>query len=115
MKKEIYIDFDGVLNQYTGWKGKAELFKPQKDVDLFLKKLSQDYEINIFSTRSCLDIADWLIKHNLREYISNITNVKEPAYAYIDDRAIRFDGDYSKVLSEIETFKPYWKEEITVE
>ena len=109
MKKKIYIDFDGVLNNYNGWKGNNELFEPQTGVKDFLNKLSLSYKIYIFSARNPLDIADWLIKHNLRKYISNITNVKNPAYAYIDDRAIRFDGDYSKILFELEDFKPHWQ------
>jgi len=111
MKKRIYIDFDGVLNNYKGWKGNDELFEPQIGVMDFLNKLSQNYEIYIFSTRNPLNIADWLIKHDLRQYISNITNVKEPAYAYIDDRAIKFDGDYSNILAQLENFKPYWQEQ----
>ena len=32
------------------------------------------------------------------------------ALAYIDDRGIRFDGDYNKALAQIKDFKPYWSE-----
>ena len=33
--------------------------------------------------------------------------LKHLAYIYIDDRAIKFDGDYDKTLDEIEGFKAY--------
>lgn len=111
MKKRIYIDFDGVLNKYVGWKGSAELFEPQNGAVEFLNKLSQNYEIYIFTTRNPFNIAEWLIKYDLRQYISNITNIKEPAYAYIDDRAIKFEGNYSNILAQLEDFKPYWQEQ----
>lgn len=108
MKKKIYIDFDGVLNTYTGWKD-GELFEPKEGVKDFLKELSKKYEIYIFSTRNPLDIADWLTEHNIKQYVSNITNVKAPAHAYIDDRAIKFDGDYAETIIELEKFRPYWQ------
>ncbi|MDD3150131.1 MAG: NIF family HAD-type phosphatase [Candidatus Gastranaerophilales bacterium] len=81
---------------------------PKQDVDSFLSELSKDYKIFIFTTRNSLDVAEWLIKYDLRKYISNITNVKAPAFAYIDDRAIKFNGDYSKTLEKLKKFKPYW-------
>jgi hypothetical protein len=44
--------------------------------------------------------------------VYDVTSRKLPAHAYIDDRALRFNGDYNETLTELETFKPYWKEEI---
>ena len=41
--------------------------------------------------------------------LEDVTNIKEPAFVYIDDRAIKFDGDFSKTITEIENFKPHWK------
>jgi len=109
MKKKIYIDFDGVLNTYTGWQGNTELFEPHAGAEKFLRKLSRTYEIYIFSTRNPLLVAEWLTKHDLREYISGVTNVKEPAYVYIDDRAINFAGNYEEILDKLEKFEVWWK------
>lgn len=109
-KKRIYMDFDGVLNTYTGWQGENELFEPKNGVEIFLKELSEKFEIYIFTTRNLLLLTEWLIKYDLRQYISNITNIKNPAFAYIDDRAVNFDGNYSKLISKLETFSPYWDE-----
>lgn len=42
-------------------------------------------------------------------FFKNVTNVKTPAYIYLDDRALKFNGDYGKTLNEIENFNVYWK------
>jgi hypothetical protein len=107
-KKTIYIDFDGVLNNYNGWLGEENLSTPKSGVEDFLKKLSENYEIYIFTARNSLYVINWLVKYNLKQDISTVTNIKSPAYAYIDDRAIKFDGDYSKIFTEQEDFKPHW-------
>lgn len=43
---------------------------------------------------------------NKREVLG-ITNFKLPAHAYIDDRAIKFEGDWTKTLEELRKFKTY--------
>jgi len=109
MKKKIFLDFDGVLNTYNGWQGENELFEPMSYAKEFLKKLSEKYEIYVFTARNREKVYKWLIKYFLDDYICDVPNKKEPAYAYIDDRALKFDGDYGKILEDIENFKPYWK------
>ena len=32
----------------------------------------------------------------LKDYIFNVTNIKEPSYLLIDDRCLNFKGDYTK-------------------
>ena len=108
MKKLLCIDFDGVINNYTGNYNPDDLCKPREGVELFLKSLSNNYFIYIFTSRNTLKVEQWMCKHNLIHYISHITNIKEPAYAYIDDRAIKFNGDYDKTLTALEKFKPHW-------
>jgi hypothetical protein len=48
------------------------------------------YEIVIFSTRDTEQIEFWLMKYLFPPY--RVTNIKEPAVAQIDDRAIRFES-----------------------
>ena len=108
-KKKIFLDFDGVLNTYNGWQGENELFEPMPYAKEFLKRLSERYEIYVFTARNREKVYKWLIKYFFDDYIYDVTNKKEPAYLYIDDRALKFDGDYMEILKEIDNFKPHWK------
>ena len=51
----------------------------------------------------------WLIKNNIDKYFKNVTNIKNPAYIYLDDRAIQFKGNFKETLKDIENFKVYYK------
>jgi hypothetical protein len=53
--------------------------------------------------------AKWLIENKIEKYISDITNIKEPAYLHIDDRCICFEGDYDKLYKNIADFKVWYK------
>ena len=39
----------------------------------------------------------------------NVTNTKIPAYIIVDDRGLRFDGSFEKVLKGIENFRVWYK------
>ncbi len=108
-KKTVAVDFDGVLNLYNGWQGEDELFQPRENAQQFLALLAADYEVIIHSTRSPTKIRRWLDEHGLAGYVADVTSVKPPAVAYVDDRAVRFEGDFGDVLVELSTFKPYWE------
>ena len=110
-KKKILIDLDGVLNQYGKEKFNENFIPPVKEgVKDFLEKLFNDgTELYLFTTRNLLLASKWLIDNNIDKYFKDITNVKIPAYLYIDDRCIRFDGDYTETIKEIDNFKVYWK------
>ena len=53
--------------------------------------------------------SKWLIENTLDHFVTDVTNVKEPAYLYIDDRCIAFDGDFNHTLKQINNFKVDWK------
>ena len=109
MKRTILIDLDGVLNEYKGNFNKNFIPDMKVGADEFLKKLSQEFEIKIFTTRNKLLTAKWLIKNNLDKYVEDITNVKDVAWLYVDDRTVCFEGNYLKTFENIKNFKPYWK------
>jgi len=109
MMKNLCIDFDGVLNTYTGWQGNDELYSLKDGAKEFLQELAMSYRIYIFSTRNPFHIEKWLEKYDLKKYVFKITDKKEPAYAYIDDRGIKFEGDYLKTIDELNSFKTYWE------
>lgn len=105
----IAIDFDGVLNTYTGWNGKYDLYEPRKGADEFLKQLSEKFEVIIFTTREVNSVSRWLDEYDLGDYVTEITNFKPRAVMYIDDRGINFDGDYDKILNLVDNFKTHWE------
>jgi hypothetical protein len=109
--KTVCLDFDGVLNNYTGWKGKDHLGEPKEGIKKFLEELSKKFDkIIIETTRDKLAVAVWLKKHGLSKYIINIYDKKPIATVYIDDRAIKFNGNFKYALKELEYFKTYWEE-----
>lgn len=106
--KKILIDLDGVLNQYYKFDENniPDIKDGAKD---FLKELSKDSELYLFTTRNLLLASKWLISNKIDTYFKDVTNIKIPSYLYIDDRCICFKGDYNKTLDDIKNFRVYWK------
>ena len=108
-KKTILIDLDGVLNTYTG-NFDPNFIPPIKDGAVeFLKNLSKNYEIKLFTTRNKLLATKWLIENKIDSYFQDITNIKDVCYLYVDDRCVTFDGDYNSLNDKIENFKVWHK------
>lgn len=114
-KERIMIDFDGVLHSYEeGFKDGTiygTLISGAKEA---IDELKEKYEIVIFTTRASKiynDNADVQVK-NIKEFLSKndvyfdkITSDKLGAKAYIDDRAIRFENNWSEILNKINSLK----------
>ena len=108
-KKKFLIDLDGVLNQYEKF-DENSIPPIKKGAKEFLEQLSNDEtELYLFTTRNLLLASKWLIENDLDKYFKDVTNIKIPAYLYIDDRCICFDGKYEETLDKIKNFKVYWK------
>lgn len=108
MKKTICVDFDGVLNEYNGYE-EGNLGEPLSGSQDFIKKLREKYKVVILTSRPKEQVIGWLSNNGFPSM--KVTNCKVPAVAYIDDRAIRFNGSYKKVISQLKNFKPYWAKE----
>lgn len=108
-KKKVLIDLDGVLNYYDGKFNENLIPQVRSGADEFLKTLNKSADLYLFTTRNLIMSVKWLIKNKLDIYFKDVTNVKIPAYLYIDDRTICFDGNYNKMLKDIKEFKAYWK------
>ena len=112
-KKTVAIDFDGVINSYTsGWKGAGETDKPVKGAGDGIKSLiDAGFTVIIFSTRANSKLG----KQTIRQYLSEldipegieITDRKPIADAYLDDRAVTFNGDWGSALENLKNFKPW--------
>jgi hypothetical protein len=95
-QKRIMIDFDGVIHNYS--KGFLDGIPYDRPIDGAMEALytlfEAGYEIVIFSSRnrSLKHIPYWMNKWMIegKEFAYRVTNIKEPARIYIDDRAIRF-------------------------
>ena len=107
--KTLLIDLDGVLNEYTGNFNEKNIPKIKAGAKEFLEKISKNYEVKIFTARNRLLTAKWLIYNKIDKYIKDITNIKEPAWLYIDDRNIKFNGSFDILTDEIENFKVWYK------
>ena len=98
-----------MLNTYDG-KFDEKFIPPIKNGALeFLIDLSKNYEIKIFTTRNRLLASEWIITNGLKDYVNDITNIKEPSYLIIDDRCINFNGNYEELKNKIENFKVWYK------
>ena len=110
MKKTIMIDLDGVLDNYNGNYIEDTIPDIKSGAKEFIEKLSKDYELILFTTRNSKLATIWLQDNKIDKYFKDVTRVKIPAYIYIDDRAIKFEGDYNKTLDEIKKHNVYWKQ-----
>lgn len=108
-KKTIAIDLDGVLDEYTGKYDENKIPDIRNGAKDFIIKLSKDYKLILFTTRESSKAKDWLIENDINQYFSEITNIKPPAFIYLDDRALKFNGNYDDTLNAIKNYKVYWK------
>jgi hypothetical protein len=113
----IALDFDGVLCDNTGWKGRhAGLDGPVTGAIQAIRDY-QDSGITVVIHTQRADtpsgvivISRWLRDHGLEQRrinMINITDRKPAATVYLDDRAILFTGTFPPP-EEIKAFKT-WK------
>lgn len=114
-KPTIVFDFDGVIHSYvSGWKGINVI--PDPPVPLIQEEIERiraaGYKVVVVSTR-CSDPAGMDAVKNYLDangiVVDEVLAEKPPALVYIDDRAIRFDGDPRGLLERIQQFRP-WQE-----
>ncbi len=108
-KKIILIDLDGVLNQYDGVFEENFIPPIKSGAREFIMELAKDFEVKIFTTRNKILTSKWLIKNNIDIFISDVTNIKELSWLYIDDRCLQFNGDFKELFEKIKNFRPWYK------
>ncbi len=109
----LAIDFDGVIHTFDkGFHDGTCYGEPIKGVYSALESLSKSYNLIIFTAKIKKDrplvngktglelVEDWLKKHDLKKFISEITCEKPRACYYIDDKAIEFKS-WDKTLEKI--------------
>jgi hypothetical protein len=108
--RTICLDFDGVLHSYrSGWCG-AEIIPdpPIHGTREGVMRLRQIYRVVVLSSRChTLEgrkaVEAWLKKHDI--VVDEVCEHKPPALVYVDDRAVRFRGDWEHLLDDIREFR----------
>lgn len=95
----IALDLDGVLNPNLT---ESLTEKPVPGAQQFVRRLMKEgYEVVIFTHRAvepdgALETMEWLRKHDFPQL--PVTAVKPAAILYLDDRCMRFEGDFDVVM-----------------
>jgi hypothetical protein len=109
-KAIVCVDLDGVLNDFDGWRGADFFHPPRKGAREFLETLNgMGYRVVVFTVRYGPHVEAWLAEHDLTALVSEVTDKKPPAHAYVDDRAICFTGDFRSALERIRDFRAHWE------
>jgi hypothetical protein len=100
-RKTIVLDFDGVLHDYDEWRGAEVIGEPVEGALDFVWWLKErGYGLRIISVRAAHEggkvaIQKWLKKHGFPKI--SVSHEKKGGCLYIDDRAIRFEGDFDQM------------------
>ena len=99
----ITIDFDKTI-AHNGPHPDYEILGPIDGAKEAIDRLVRaHYKIIICSSRDKLDfwqVYNWLIKYDIKFDCLDLGN-KHLCEYYIDDKAIKFDGDWNKTLAEV--------------
>jgi len=100
----VCLDFDGVLHRYAdGWTGAKPEDGVVEGAQEFVSWLHiAGYRVAVSSSRArdpegLASISEWLSRHGMMGFISEITPSKPPAVLYVDDRGFRFQGDFAPI------------------
>lgn len=122
--KTVAFDFDGVIHKYRhGWNDGSIYDEYNEDViNIMYSLMTSGYSVAIVSTREPNQISEWWNNHQFpmkaipvindtkfwsnKEYIG-VFNKKIPAFVYIDDRGLTFDGNTDDLYNKITTFRTY--------
>lgn len=109
-KKTICFDFDGCIHSYrSGWKGATIIPDPPvAGIKEVIDDLRQDCKVVVVSTRCFQNggidaIKEYLRLNNIE--VDDVLGEKPPAYVYIDDRGLTFDGNTHGLADKVRNFK----------
>jgi hypothetical protein len=101
-KHTVAVDFDGVLHSYRrGWTGTDPEDPPVPGAEAFVRRLQDRGWVVVVHTARATNpngvaaVHQWLQLHGFPRL--HVTAQKPTAAAYVDDRAVRFDGDWEPI------------------
>ena len=103
--KNIAVDFDGVIHKNSkGYYDGTIYDEPMEGAKESLKKLSEKYDVVIFTAKAKPDrglvngktgtqlVWEWLKKNKMDKFVTKVTAEKPRAVQYIDDKGIKFES-----------------------
>jgi hypothetical protein len=97
------VDLDGTLASYDGWRGEASIGDPIPGAVEAMERLIQEFDVYVYTVRQEKGfVAQWLQEHGFPAKIQVFSGDKPMAWAYIDDRAFRFEGDWAATLKQVQ-------------
>ena len=113
-RKTIVFDFDGVISSYkSGWKGATIIPDPPvTGIREVIADLRKDCKVVVVSTRCFQEGGIDAIKKYLDKYnivVDDVLGEKPPAYVYVDDRGLTFDGNTVGLADKIRSFESWTK------
>ena len=103
--RNVAVDFDGVIHKSSkGYYDGTIYDEPIEGSRESLKKLSEKYDVVIFTCKSKPDrglvngktgtqlVWEWLEKYDMAKFVSKVTSEKPRAKVYIDDKGINFQN-----------------------
>lgn len=118
MAKQIYVDFDGVIHQYSSKYTRIDeiLDGPVEGAIEWLNTMLADdrFSIHLFTTRNDKPAGTAAVKRWMKEHgvdgVEKIRFEKKPNYyLLIDDRAVGFEGQGFPSPDSINAFKAWTK------
>ncbi len=101
-RPDLYIDFDDTIHDTKNVSEGHKMGQPTAGAVNAVRYLSRSYRIIVFTVRGDQPyIKDWLRHFNIP--FDAVTNVKGPAVAYVDDKAVHFDGNWNRVIQEVQS------------
>lgn len=117
-RKWIAVDFDGVLANYSGYKGKDVLGSPMPGAARAIGELKKrGWRVLVYTTRPVTPkLKQWFKRHRIAYDAINTnsmnppnTSVKPRVDVWLDDRAVCFTGSWSEALKRVFKFQPWYK------
>lgn len=119
------LDFDGVIHKNSKGHHDGTIYDdPLEGTKEALEELSKKYKLVIYTCKARSDrplvngkdgetlLWEWLKKHELDGYISEITCEKPRAAFYIDDKGITF-RDWKSTLVSVEEYEKEIKKDLS--
>lgn len=106
LRKTICIDCDVLLDGLSedNWRFDKPMRKGAKT---FLKELSEDFNIMLYSKQELDSVVKWLIYNKIENLIYSITQSKPLAFMSVNEHLYNYHRNYNRMLKAIRKYGGY--------